>query len=220
MKKIHPRKLTGLATVAVCVITLLGACKTTPTYRQADRTGDRIHDYREAAQTLQRSIDEAMESLEALYQRAHLEPRKNFRAFSSAVNSVERSNENALRRADAMRAESRNYFEQWQRDIAAMRNMEARQLAEERKAEQEQAFRDVSQITVEARDQLRPWLANVRDLESLLGNDLTVAGIEASKELISSVMAQSAEVRQGYERLMAALNTLAAAVTPGHHTHR
>jgi hypothetical protein len=219
MKKLHPRKLTGLATAAVC-ITLLGACKTTPTYRQADRTGDRIQEYREAALTLQHSMNEAVQSLEALYERAHLEPRKNFRAFSGAVDNIDRANENVLRRADAMRAESRNYFQQWDRDIAAMRHMEARQLAEERKAEQEQAFRDISQMTVEARDQLRPWLNKLRDLETLLGNDLTVAGIEASKELISSVIAQSAEVRQSYNRLMEALNTLSAAVTPGYQTDR
>jgi hypothetical protein len=113
-----------------------------------------------------------------------------------------------------MRAEGRVFFEQWQQEIAALKNPELQQLAQERKTTLEQTFRSISLYTVQAKDQFRPWYDNVKDLERFLGNDLSVSGIYASRTLIDQTRANAAKVTQALQTLIDELNSLDAAMTP------
>lgn len=200
---------------SLLAITLVfSACRTPQGYRQAERTGDRILTYRDQSAAIQRAIDATAAALDELVNQAHVDPRPPFRKFTRAVDQVENANRTALRRADDMRAEGRLFFEQWQQQIATMNNPDARTLAEQRKASLEQQFRNISRVTVEARDTLRPWLSDVRDIQTLLGNDLTVAGIDAARPLISQVARDGANVKLAYDNLIDELNSVAAAIAP------
>jgi hypothetical protein len=222
MNQIHCTNQTRVArllTLALCAGTILCACRTTtPNYRQAERTGDRIADFRDEAIAIQNSIDATVAALNALVEQAHVDPRKPFREFGRAIDGVEKANETALRRAETMRAEGKVFFDQWKEDIDRINNPEVRQLAEERKAALERTFRNISHVTVEARDELRPWLANVRDLQTLLGNDLTIAGIDSARSLVSTIKTDGANLKLAYDTLIDELNSVVAAITPARGT--
>jgi hypothetical protein len=219
IRSIHLSRVARLVTLAVCAGVLLSACRTTaPNYRQAERTGDRITAFRDEAINIQKAIDATAAALDELVDKAHVDPRGPFRQFGRAVEGVEKAHQASVRRADDMRAEGKVFFEQWQKEIATVNNPEVRQLAEERKATLEKTFRDISRVTVEARDDLRPWLNNVRDLQTLLGNDLTIAGIDSARSLIAKTKTEGAKVKLSFDTLIDELNSVTAAITPARGT--
>lgn len=205
---------TQLVLLVLVFSTLLCACRTTHGYRQAERTGDRIVAFRDQIGSIQDAIDATGKALDEIVDQADVDPRPAFRRFSRAIDNVERANQTAQRRADDMRAEGRVFFEQWQQEIVTIANPEARDLAERRKESLERQFRNISVVTVEARDLLRPWLSDVRDIQTLLGNDLTIGGIDAAAGLINQVKTDAAKVKLGYDSLVDELNSVAAAMAP------
>jgi hypothetical protein len=142
------------------------------------------------------------------------DPRKPYKEFSKTVSRLEDADARAKRRAEDMRAEGRIFFEQWQQEITELHNSELQQLAMERKESLQQTFRKISRYTVEAKDQLRPWLTNVKDLERFLGSDLSVSGIYAAKRLVDETRVNSDKVTQSLQTLIDELNSLEAAMTP------
>jgi hypothetical protein len=211
----NPMQITRFTTIALSSVILLTACRTTShNYQQAERTGDRMVAYRNDAVAIQDSIAATVAALDELVEQAHIDPRRPFRDFSRAVDEVEKANETALRRADAMRAEGKVFFDQWQQEISTISNPEARELAEERRTTLDRTFRNISHVSVEVRDELRPWLDNVRDLQTLLSNDLTVAGIDSARSLISTTKTDGAKLTLTYDTLIDELNSVLSAMTP------
>ena len=65
-----------------------------------------------------------------------------------------------------------------------------------------------------ARDQFNTWLADLKDLQKYLSNDLTIGGIDAAKELIGKTKTEGQGVQQSMDKVIAELNTIVATLTP------
>ena len=64
------------------------------------------------------------------------------------------------------------------------------------------------------RDEFRAWLANLKDLQKYLGQDLTISGIDAARELITKSKQEGALVQQTLDTVITELNAVVAAITP------
>jgi hypothetical protein len=203
------------AIAALAATTLLCGCRSTSAnFHRADRTGDMIGDFRDDVISIQKAITATDAALDEIVRNAHTDPRRPYRNFTESLKAVEAANQKALQRADDMRAEGKVFFDLWQEDLAKLNNPEIRQLAEERRFILQDTFRNISHVTVQGRDDYRAWLSDVKDLQILLGNDLTVASIDATRPLIAKSKANAAKVRQTYQNLVAELDSVANAITP------
>jgi hypothetical protein len=208
-------RLRGVILVGLLLgLPVLYGCKSTNNYQQADRTGTRIRDLRKDVVAIHTAVVDTGAALDQVVQTANTDPRKAFKEFSKTVGRLEDADARAKKRAEDMRAEGRVFFEQWQQEIAALKNPELQQLAQERKTALEQTFRSISRYTVLAKDEFRPWYTNIKDLERFLGSDLSVSGIYASRTLIDQTRANAAKVTQALQTLIDELNSLDAAMTP------
>jgi hypothetical protein len=213
--KLNRTFIPNLSMVAVAVaLTCTLGCKSTGNFQQADKTGTKIRDLRKDIIAIHNAVMETGAALDQIIQSANTDPRKPYKEFSKTVSRLEDADARAKRRAEDMRAEGRIFFEQWQQEITELHNSELQQLAMERKESLQQTFRNISRYTVEAKDQLRPWLTNVKDLERFLGSDLSVSGIYASKRLVDETRVNSDKVTQSLQTLIDELNSLEAAMTP------
>jgi F0F1-type ATP synthase membrane subunit b/b' len=113
-----------------------------------------------------------------------------------------------------MKARGKQYFDQWEKDLAGVNDPEIRKLAEERRAKLQAAFGNIKTSMEPARDQFNAWLANLKDLQKYLSQDLTIGGIDAAKELIGKSKKEGAEVQQTLDTVIAELNTVVATITP------
>ena len=76
----------------------------------------------------------------------------------------------------------------------------------------EATFGDIKKSTEPARDQFIPWLADLKDLQKYLSNDLTIGGIDAVKDLIAKTKAEGRAVQQSLDKVIAELNTVVATI--------
>ena len=207
----HTFVLTVLAAGAALLLT---GCGTTSGYKQADKTGAGIAEYRDEITKGKIAIDATMKSLGDVASTANTNPRKAFEQFTKDVDNLESTAADIRKRAQGRKEKGDAYFTQWEQQLSQVNNPEIRSLAEQRKAKLRETFENVRKYTEPLKAQFDPWMSNLKDLEKYLGNDLTIAGVEAAKPLFTKTQDEGLEVQKSMDGLMAELNTIAATITP------
>ena len=208
MKAIHA-SLTCLAVVA-----LLSGCASSSGYKQADKTGASIADFHKEVINLKQAVDNTMELLNQTTETAASDPRKAFQAFAKSVDQVESARNKAAKRAADVKAAGAAYFKQWEKELANVNNSAIRALAESRKAKLNEIFGRVRPLVEQAKTDFDPFLSDIKDLRSFLGQDLTIAGVDAAKGIIKKTRDHGAELQNSLSDLLAEMNSVSAQITP------
>lgn len=206
--------LIGLSLAVAGAALVFSGCGSTKGYKQADKTGAGIASFRDEIGKGKVAIDATMKGLSDIASSANTDPRKAFEEFSKAVSNLESTANKIKSRAQSMREKGEAYFTQWEQELAQVTNPEIRALAEQRKAKLRETFESVRKYTEPLKAQFEPWMSNLKDLEKYLGNDLTIAGVDAAKPLFTKTTEEGLEVQKSMDGLMAELNTIAATITP------
>jgi uncharacterized phage infection (PIP) family protein YhgE len=193
---------------------MLSGCGTTKGYKQADKTGAGIAEFREEITKGKTAIDATMKSLSDVAATANTDPRKAFEQFSKDVTALESTANDIRKSAQSMTERGQEYFKQWEAELAQVNSPEIRALAEKRKADLQSTFESIRKYTQPLKEQFEPWMSNLKDLEKYLANDLTIAGVDAAKPLFAKTNDAGLQVQKSMDGLIAELNTLAATITP------
>jgi DNA repair exonuclease SbcCD ATPase subunit len=189
-------------------------CGTTSGYKQADKTGAGIAEFRDEIVKGKTAIDNTMTALDQVAATANTDPRKAFEEYSKAVENLESCANKVRRRGQEMKEQGHAYFKQWEEQMGQVKNPEIRNLAEQRKAKLQEAFDSIRKYTEPLKAQFNSWLSDLEDLQKYLSNDLTIAGVDAAKGQFAKTRADGVEVQKSMDGLVAELNTIAAALTP------
>ncbi len=214
MKNMTINKSLTLVALAAGAAWLFSGCGTTSGYKQADRTGAGIAEFRNEIVNGKKAIDETMKALGQIAVSANTNPRKAFEHYSKCVANLESTSNKVKKRADDMRAQGKAYFTQWEQQLAQVQNPEIRKLAEERKAKLQAAFDSIKKFSEPLKEQFAPWMSDLKDLQKYLSNDLTIAGVDAAKDLFTKTQSEGLDVQKSMDGLVTELNTVAAAITP------
>lgn len=193
---------------------LLAGCGTTAGYKEADKTGAGIAEFRDEVLNGKKAIDTTMAALDQIAATATTDPRKAFEQYSKAVADLESTAAKVRKRADDMRAQGQAYFDQWEKQLAEVKNPEIQQLAAQRKAKLQETFASIKKVAEPLKAQFDPWMSDLKDLQKYLSSDLTIAGIDAAKPLFEKTHTEGLDVQKSMDALVAELNTVAAAITP------
>ncbi len=193
---------------------LLTGCGTTAGYKQADKTGAGIAEFRTEIVNGKKGIDATMKSLGDIATTANTNPRKAFEQYSKSVADLESTAGKIRKRAQDMKEQGQSYFKQWEQQMAQVNNPEIRTLAEQRKAKLQETFDSIRKYTEPLKVQFDPWMSDLKDLHKYLSNDLTVAGVDAAKNLFIKAQTEGWEVQKSMDGLVAELNTISATLTP------
>ena len=182
-------------------------------YKQADKTGASIAEFRTEIINGKQAIDATMKSLGDIATSAETDPRKAFEQFSKDVANLESTAAKIRKRSQSMQERGQAYFAQWQTELGLVSNPEIRKLAEERKAKLQETFDSIKKTTEPLKEQFDPWMANLKDLQTYLRNDLTVAGVDAAKKTFKQAHSEGADIQKAMNDLVAELNTIGATLT-------
>jgi hypothetical protein len=191
----------------------LAGCGTSAGYKQADKTGESINSLRNDVAQLKAAVDGSMKALDSLQASASTNPRKAYEAYAKSVNKVESSSEKVKKQADEMRERGQAYFQQWETQLASVKNEEIRTLAQERRAKLQETFDTIKNVAQDAKSSFPPFLADLKDLRTALGADLTVEGVDAAKNIFQKTKSAGVEVQKHLDSLAAELNSVVAAIT-------
>jgi hypothetical protein len=200
--------------LTLAAVTLFTGCGSTAGYKQADKTGEGIAEFREEILSGQKAIDTTLKALNDVAASASTDPRKAYEQYSKAVGDLESTANTIRKRAQDMREQGQAYFKQWEKQMAEVQNLEIRGLAEQRRAKLQATFEEIRKFTEPLKAQFEPWMSDLKDLQKYLGNDLTIAGVDAAKSLFVKTQHGGLDVQKSMERLVAELNTVAATLTP------
>jgi len=199
---------------AVVVATLVSGCASSKGYKQADKTGEGIANFHKEVVNLKKAVDGSMVSLTQITETAAADPRKAFEAFAKSVDKVEEARARVSKRAADVKAAGGQYFKQWESQLAAVNNPEIRKLAEERKAKLNQIFGGLSPKLEKAKGDFDPFLADLKDLRTFLSQDLTVAGVDAARPIITKTRQHGVTLQGSLDELIAEMNSISAQLTP------
>ena len=206
-------RLTSLA-IAASLAGLLAGCGTTSGYKQADKTGAGISEFRTEIVNAKKAIDQTVQALNQVAVSANTDPRKPFEQFTKSLSKLESVAEKARKRGEQMKAQGKAYFDQWEKQLAEVNNPEIRRLADEQKTKLRATFASIKKYSEPLKAQFEPWLSDLKDLQKYLSNDLSVSGVAAAKDLFAKTQAEGVEVQKSMDALVGELNTVAATVTP------
>jgi hypothetical protein len=216
MKPHKATRIVTLAALAVATAQVLIATTAAAAsgYKQADKTGASIAEFRDEILNVKKEVDATVVALDKIVTTATTDPRKAYKEFEKAVPRVDDAAKSAKKRAEDMKAKGLEYFKDWEKELAQVNNPEIRRLAEERKAKLQATFGSIKVFMEPVRDQFDPWLADLKDMQKYLSNDLSIGGIDAGKELIGKAKTSGREVQQSIDKVIAELNTIVATLTP------
>src|SRR5512138_2346748 len=206
--------LTMAAVIAAAAQCLTPTTASAATYKMADKVGASIAEFRDEIVTIKKEVDTTMAALDKVVTTAASDPRKAFKDFDKAVPQIDSAAKKAKKRGEDIKARGQAYFQAWEKELASVNNAEIRQLAEERKAKLQETFGGIRSAMEPVRDQFNTWLADLKDLQKYLSNDLTIGGIDAAKELIGKTKTEGRGVQQTMDKVVAELNTIVATLTP------
>jgi len=189
-------------------------CGTTSGYKQADKTGAGIAEFRDEIVNGKNAVDATMKSLSTIAATANTDPRKAYEQFSKDVANLESTSAKIRKRSQTMQAQGQAYFKQWEIELAQVSNPEVRKLADQRKAALQKTFETIRQQSEPMKAKFDPWMADLKDLKVYLGNDLTIAGVDSAKTLFTKTTHEGLEVQESMDALVTELNTVAATITP------
>ena len=203
-----------LTALAVGTATLLSGCASPSGYKQADKTGAGIAEFRDEIVNGKKAIDATMKSLSDIAATANTDPRKPYEQFAKNVANLESTATKIRKRAQDMQAQGQAYFKQWETELATVDNAEIRGLAEQRKAKLQETFESIRKYSDPLKAQFDPWMSDLKDLQKYLSNDLTIAGVDAAKNQFKKTTSSGMEVQKAMDALVAEANTIAATITP------
>src|SRR6185369_16820706 len=157
--------------IAAAASWLLAGCGSTKNYKQADKTGEGIADFRAEVLNGKKAIDATVASLDQVAASATTDPRKAYEQYSKAVKNLESTAEKVRKRSDDMRAKGQAYFKQWEQELAQVKNPEIQKLAAERKAKLNETFDNIKNVAEPLKAKFEPWMSDLKDLQTYLGND-------------------------------------------------
>ena len=96
-------QLVLLAATTIAAAILVTGCGTTSGYKQADKTGAGIAEFRDEIVKGKIAIDNTMNALDHIAATANTDPRKAFEAYSKAVESLESCANKVRKRGQDMR---------------------------------------------------------------------------------------------------------------------
>ncbi len=211
-KTITPVAMAALITVAAPLFTATPA--SAAGYKMADKVGASIAEFRDEIVTIKKEVDNTMAALDKIVTTAATDPRNAFKDFDKAVPQIDDAAKKAKKRGEDIKARGQAYFKAWEKELASVNNADIRKLAEERKAKLQATFDSIRTSMEPVRDQFNTWLADLKDLQKYLSNDLTIGGIDAAKELIGKAKTEGQGVQQSLDKVITELNTIVATLTP------
>lgn len=214
MKPILPLRTFTLATLGIAGLLLAGSSANAAGYKLADKVGKDIAEFRDEIVDVKKAVDATMAALDKVVAQATTDPRKPFKAFEKSVSNIDSEAAKAKKRAEDMKARGKEFFDKWEKDLASVSDPDIRKLAEERKTKLQATFGNIRTTMDPAREQFNSWLANLKDLQKYLAQDLTISGVDAAKDLIAKSKSGGSEVQKTLDKVIAEMNTLVATMTP------
>lgn len=199
-----------LRSAAVCFALLLpltylsGCWKETGMQRSA-QTSATMQVVQEDYQQALVQVDATNASLDALLKAEPSDLKKAFAVYSDNVAKMNDQGNALLKHSEKMRAEGREYFNEWRMEGDAYTNPDIQKLSEQRRARLSQAFDNIAASGAGVRGSLTTYLSDIRQIQTYLSNDLTPNGVASITPVAQQTMADGSNLKSDVQPVLSAI---------------
>jgi hypothetical protein len=133
--------------------------------------------------------------------------------FTSAVSDLQSTAKEVNDRVADMRAKGDEYFKAWDEQLALIKNEDIKSRSTESKNLVQKQFTDIQKSYTEVKISFQPFMSNVKDIQTALGNDLTMQGIAAIKPVAEKANQNGVKLEASVEKLDAEFRDLGVAMS-------
>lgn len=209
----HAVNRTISAGALVAVAALCAGCASTG-YQQAERSTASMKDTRDLLTDARREVGVTMATLNQMVGQTEGDLVTQFQEYSRNLTAVQRSGQRIRSQVQTMRSRSEGFLSSWEQEMDSLSSEKARQQSEERRTQTVRQY----EALVESMDQTRmatePFMSNLLDIQSMLQRDLTWAGVDSVKGLVSKANTQAREVQARAAQVIRNLDSMAQVLGP------
>ena len=123
-------------------------------------------------------LDATGSSLDELIKPGQSDVRTAFDLYTDNVSKIEKLEKEFAKSADEMKVQGRTYLKEWQRDGDQYKNPQIKDLSEQRHLEIGEIYGRIAQNSLGVKEAFKAYVAEAREIQKYLSNDLTSRGIE------------------------------------------
>lgn len=135
-----------------------------------------------------------------------------FKKYGGAVNDLESSAKDVQSKVAAMRSKGNEYFKAWDQQTAQINNEDIKNRSAARKEEMQKKFTDIKMSYTEASEAFKPFLSDLKDIQTALSTDLTTGGVNAIKGAADKANKDAVPLKASIEELATQFKDLGVAM--------
>jgi len=194
-------RLVSLAGATLATTLLLAGCASTG-YDKGNITAANIQATSDRIAALPGQLDQTMASLNDLVGQPQSDLRPQYQQFAANVAAMEATSKSIAADRRAMGEKGKEYLAAWDQQLAQIQNPDIKALSQSRRDQVSQQLLDIKKNYVLSCDSFKPFLADLKDVQSYLSVDLTTTGL-------ATIKAPVAKANQDVVPLKVSLNQLA-----------
>ena len=205
--KLRENTLVFFATLLLGTSAFMGGCATTGMDRSV-KTSSSIQEVDKEIRALMTQIDATSLSLDNLVNSGTPELKKSFDKYTDNVNKLDKQGKLEMKRMDEMKAHSKEYFAEWEKQGNNYTNSEIRELSEERRNKLAGIYAQVPEASVGVRGAYLDYINDLTEIQKYLSNDLTPSGIEAINPVVQKTTQHKDVLKASFRPVIRALDEI------------
>jgi SMC interacting uncharacterized protein involved in chromosome segregation len=211
MKTSRAIALTSNLALAAALAVLVG-CKS-GNYEKAGSTSTGLTDAATRIDLAKGKVDVAVSSLNDLVNNPSGDLVPRFKKFTAAVSDLESSAKDVNSKVSGMKGAGNEYFKAWDEQVAQIHNEDIKNRSAARKSEMQERFTNIKKTYIETGDAFKPFMSDLKDIQTALSTDLTPGGIAAVKPAADKANKESVAVKAAADKLAAQFKELGVAMS-------
>jgi len=206
----------SLATLSVAASLLLNGCASSG-YEQGNKTAANIQAAADLIAALPAQIDTTLTNLDNMVVNPQADLRPQFSQFAASVTKLESSAKDIATARRSMAENQKEFFAQWDEQLAQIKNEDIKVRSQSRKEEVNQKLLAVKRSYAEAEMAFKPFMADLKDVQKFLSVDLTTGGVAAIKDTAAKASEHAVPLKASIATLAGdfkALGVSMSSVTP------
>lgn len=194
--------------------TFLGGCATTGMDR-SQKASNSIQNEDKEIRKLIVQIDLTGSSLDSLMMAGAPDLKKPFETYTKNLAKLDSEGKRTIKRMDDMKAQSRAYFSEWEKEGDTYTNPQIRELSDERRTNLAKVYAQVPEAGIGIKGAYHAYLTDLKEIQLYLSNDLTPKGMIAIAPVANKTVQDREALKTSLAPLLAALDAINAELYSG-----
>lgn len=201
------------STIACIAVAAIVAGCASSGYQKGNKTAEDIQTAANEIDKVSTQIDSTIKAMNALVETPQADLVPQFKEFSSSLADLKSAADKVVSLRATMAENGKAFLEQWDQQLAAIKNEDIKARSQARKEEVSKALTSIKASYAEAASAFKPFMSELQDVQKYLSVDLTKGGIDAIKEPAAKAVAQSATVKEAIAKLSGEFRSLGLAMS-------